>query len=228
MSGSDLQVHPSRWCQLRCRHCYTESGPDQRSALPGQLVEQAVRDAAGLGFGTLSVSGGEPLLYPTLDRSARCWPPGLVSGRRSRRTHSGLSARRVAELAPVTDLVAVSVDGTAASHDRMRGRRGAFDVMRSRLDLPRAARPRVRRGRRRRPAARCHPPEQGEHDRAGRAPRRRSRQSRLRSGGTESRQSGQDRRGGGGSGAEILVAAIPSGRRRSFASSATSPCAEPP
>jgi Fe-coproporphyrin III synthase len=129
---SDLQVHPSRWCQLHCRHCYTESGPDQRGALPGELVEQAVRDAAGLGFGTLSVSGGEPLLYPTL---AELLAAGQDAGLRTAFTTNalGLSARRVAELAPVTDLVAVSVDGTAASHDRMRGRRGAFDVMRARL-----------------------------------------------------------------------------------------------
>lgn len=134
----DLQVHPTRWCQLRCRHCYTESGPDQRAALPGHLVQQAVRAAAGLGFGTLSVSGGEPLLYPGLRDVLRV---GRESGMRTAFTTNGLglSARRVAELAPVTDLVAVSVDGTPAAHDRMRGRTGAFGVMRSRLHHLRAA-----------------------------------------------------------------------------------------
>ena len=134
----DLQMHPSRWCQLRCRHCYTSSGPDERTALPAELVEQAVQDAAGLGFGTLTVSGGEPLIYPGLRGL-------LAAGRRAGLltafTTNGLalSARRVAELAPVTDLVAVSVDGVPASHDRMRARRGAFDVMRSRLGHLRAA-----------------------------------------------------------------------------------------
>lgn len=135
---SDLQVHPSRWCQLQCRHCYTSSGPDQRDALPVDVLEQAVREAAGLGFGTLSVSGGEPLLYPGL---AGLLATGQRAGLRTAFTTNalGLSARRVAELAPVTDLVAVSVDGMPTSHDLMRGRRGAFDVMRSRLTHLRAA-----------------------------------------------------------------------------------------
>ncbi|MFL6100877.1 MAG: radical SAM protein [Actinomycetales bacterium] len=135
---SDLQVHPSRWCQLQCRHCYTSSGPDQRDALPADVLEQAVREAAGLGFGTLSISGGEPLLYPGL---AALLAAGQRAGLRTAFTTNalGLSARRVAELAPVTDLVAVSVDGRPGSHDLMRGRRGAFDVMRSRLAHLRSA-----------------------------------------------------------------------------------------
>jgi pyruvate-formate lyase-activating enzyme len=131
-------VHPSRWCQLRCQHCYTASGPDERAALPGRLVEDAVRSAAGLGFGTLSVSGGEPLLYPDL---MGVLAAGRTSGLLTSFTTNalGLSTRRIAELAPVTDLFAVSLDGVPESHDRMRGRRGAFDVMKSRLAGLRAA-----------------------------------------------------------------------------------------
>ena len=29
-----LQVHPTRRCNLRCLHCYSESGPDRRDELP--------------------------------------------------------------------------------------------------------------------------------------------------------------------------------------------------
>ena len=46
-----LQVHPSRRCNLRCRHCYSSSGPEQTGALPVELLADVVRDAAELGYG---------------------------------------------------------------------------------------------------------------------------------------------------------------------------------
>jgi MoaA/NifB/PqqE/SkfB family radical SAM enzyme len=45
-----LQVHPSRRCNLRCRHCYTASGPGERGALDVATLAGAMRDAAGLGY----------------------------------------------------------------------------------------------------------------------------------------------------------------------------------
>ncbi len=57
---SILQVHPSRRCNLRCKHCYSDSGPDVDATMElGQLL-RLVDDAAGLGYDVLSVSGGEP------------------------------------------------------------------------------------------------------------------------------------------------------------------------
>ena len=77
------------------------------------------------GYEVLSISGGEPLLYP-----------GLVSlslGARSLglRVHVitngfAVSARQVATLAPLLDLVAVSIDGDERMHDEIRRAPGSF------------------------------------------------------------------------------------------------------
>src|SRR5438445_13537306 len=69
LTGPDirvLQVHPTRFCNMRCLHCYSSSGPEERSRLAVPLLEETIRHAARLGYNMLSVSGGEPLLYSGL------------------------------------------------------------------------------------------------------------------------------------------------------------------
>src|SRR5262249_950235 len=68
-AGPDLRVlhvHPTRRCNLRCLHCYSWSGPAEHGALGLALLQRAAREAAELGYTMLSLSGGEPLLYPGL------------------------------------------------------------------------------------------------------------------------------------------------------------------
>ena len=61
-----LQVHPGRRCNLQCLHCYSDSGPAVSEQLNIDLLQAAVADAAAIGYKVMSVSGGEPLLYPAL------------------------------------------------------------------------------------------------------------------------------------------------------------------
>lgn len=135
---SILQIHPTRLCNLRCRHCYSESGPDARETLPADLVLRTVRDAAALGYGTLSVSGGEPLMYPELI-------PVLATARshgmRTLVTTNGtlLTDGRLSRLAPELDLLAISLDGPPAEHDLMRARSGAFEKLQRGLPALRRA-----------------------------------------------------------------------------------------
>ncbi len=52
-------------CNIACRHCYNDSGPDkkaQRIALEPMLAIVAQMPAAGIGH--LNLTGGEPFLYP--------------------------------------------------------------------------------------------------------------------------------------------------------------------
>lgn len=122
-----LQVHPTRRCNLRCRHCYSDSGPGVREELPLDLLEPAVADAAVEGYDVLSVSGGEPFLYghlPALLGAAR------RAGMRTTVTSNGtrLTGGRLRLVADRIDLLALSLDGVPASHDRIRGP-GAFDAL---------------------------------------------------------------------------------------------------
>jgi hypothetical protein len=55
-----LQIHPTRRCNLTCRHCYSESGPAVDASLPEQLVLKAVRHPAVVGYDVLSVPAASP------------------------------------------------------------------------------------------------------------------------------------------------------------------------
>ena len=126
---SILQVHPTRRCNLRCAHCYSSSGPELRTELGVEQLTRAVHDAAALGYGQLSVSGGEPFLYgelPQLLRSAREAGMGTTAVTNG----TVLTARRLEAVAPHLDVLAVSVDGTPAAHDLVRGSSTAFSRMR--------------------------------------------------------------------------------------------------
>lgn len=123
---SILQVHPTRLCNLRCLHCYSSSGPDVTESLPIGLLTAAVHDAGALGYDVLSVSGGEPFLYPELPSLLRA---GRNAGMRTTITTNAtaLTPRRIAAVRDLVDLVAVSLDGDETTHDRIRGKAGSFE-----------------------------------------------------------------------------------------------------
>ena len=120
-----LQVHPSRRCNIACEHCYSLSGPTEREDLPLEVLSACLDDAAVLGYRQLAVSGGEPLLYkPLAELLARARALGMLTSL----TSNGMlmTSRRWDLLAPLVDVVAISIDGTPQEHDRMRNRDGAF------------------------------------------------------------------------------------------------------
>lgn len=133
-----IQIHPTRLCNLECRHCYTESGPSQREALGLTVLCDALTDAASEGFATMSVSGGEPLLYPDL-RALLEHAKGVDM--RTTVTSNGtlLDAANLRELAGCTDLLAISLDGVPESHNHIRGSKDAFAMMARHLAAVRAS-----------------------------------------------------------------------------------------
>lgn len=129
-----LQIHPTRHCNLHCLHCYSLSGPREREAIAVETLCAAIDDALLEDYDAVSVSGGEPLMYRGLvDVLAHAKARGMLTAV----TTNGmlLTERAVQRLATVVDLVAVSIDGMAESHDRMRARAGAFDAMRRGLPV---------------------------------------------------------------------------------------------
>ena len=120
-----LQIHPSLRCNLTCGHCYSESGPGQELELDPDLAAAAIVDAAGLGYRTLAVSGGEPLLYRGLPRLLDV---ARDAGMTTTMTTNGLLLRqpRAGPVLDRLDGVAISLDGPPEVHDRIRGRAGAF------------------------------------------------------------------------------------------------------
>jgi MoaA/NifB/PqqE/SkfB family radical SAM enzyme len=111
-------------CNLRCDHCNFPANPSVE--LPTSEVLAAIDEFATAGMTRVSFSGGEALLRDDL--------PTLLAHAHRRQLFTslntnGLLARgRLDELVPNLDLLAVSLDGPAAHHDRVRGHEGAFDA----------------------------------------------------------------------------------------------------
>lgn len=133
-----LQLHVSRRCNLACRHCCSSSGPQHVDELPVAAWHDVIDDAAAAGYGVVGFSGGEPLMFGPLRalllhaRAARLRTTVTTNGML-------LDARRIAALRGAAGLVAISLDGTPESHDRMRGHPRAFATMARRLPALREA-----------------------------------------------------------------------------------------
>ena len=129
-----VQIHPTRRCNLRCLHCYSSSSPVESEMLQVELLCAAVSDAVAEGYNWVSLSGGEPLVYPALEQLLA---HAKAAGMGTAVVSNGmlLSPRRVDRLAPVLDLCVLSIDGIPASHNHMRGSTRAFELMASHLTL---------------------------------------------------------------------------------------------
>ncbi len=133
-----LQLHVSRRCNLACSHCYSSSGPKHVDELPVALWHGVIEDAASAGYNVVGFSGGEPLMFGPL-RALLLQARSL--GMLTTVTTNGmlLDARRIEALKGAAGLVAISLDGTPESHDRMRGHPRAFSTMARRLPALRDA-----------------------------------------------------------------------------------------
>jgi MoaA/NifB/PqqE/SkfB family radical SAM enzyme len=135
-SARIVQIHPTRRCNLRCLHCYSDSSPEATDELPPELVTRVLGEAAMLGYRVASVSGGEPFMYQPLPRLLTA---AKASGMRTQLVSNGLAITpsRLKAVTGLLDLLAVSIDGAPDDHDRMRAQAGAFRRLGDRLALVR-------------------------------------------------------------------------------------------
>lgn len=128
-----IQIHPTRRCNLRCLHCYSVSGPEERDFLTCDKLTEVLTDARAQGYTVASFSGGEPILYRDLGRLLR---HAKELGMRTTVTSNGmlLTGSRLADLAGCTDVLAISLDGIPDSHNHMRACDEAFDRMQANLE----------------------------------------------------------------------------------------------
>lgn len=64
---AELVIELNKKCNLACRACFGRSGEE----LPLKTAEKALREAAALGIKSARFTGGEPLLYPGLEKLLR-------------------------------------------------------------------------------------------------------------------------------------------------------------
>lgn len=118
-----LQWHITHACNLRCAHCYQE---EYQSHMPREELFRALDQFGELLAGQdvqgqINLTGGEPLLHPDFFPLAeeirrRGYRLGVLT---NGTLIDGDTAARLAGLSPV--FVQVSLDGTEAVHDGIRG-----------------------------------------------------------------------------------------------------------
>jgi radical SAM protein with 4Fe4S-binding SPASM domain len=119
----------TRRCNLSCMHCYADS---HDRAYPGELATAEGRalidDLASFGAPTVIFSGGEPLIRPDVfELAAYACERGLrvvLSTNGTLITED--AARRIRQVGFA--YVGVSLDGIGALHDKIRGKKGAYDA----------------------------------------------------------------------------------------------------
>ncbi len=118
-----------RRCNLRCKHCYSISGDvDFAGELSTDEVFRVMDDLERFRVPVLILSGGEPLLRPDIfEISHRAKSMGFYVGLSS--NGALIDRSNIDAIAGVGyDYVGVSLDGIGATHDRFRGKSGAFDA----------------------------------------------------------------------------------------------------
>jgi radical SAM protein with 4Fe4S-binding SPASM domain len=115
-------------CNLKCKHCYSDSGNSSKTELSTEEALKVVDQIADFGVTSLAFSGGEPLMRKDFFEVARhAVDAGLyVSVATNGTLLTEENARKLKEIG--VHYVEVSLDGAdAKTHDFFRGRSGAFD-----------------------------------------------------------------------------------------------------
>ncbi|MEJ2241452.1 MAG: radical SAM protein, partial [Candidatus Bathyarchaeota archaeon] len=115
-------------CNLRCKHCYSESGNISKNELSTEEAIKIVDQLADFGVTSLAFSGGEPLMRKDFYEVAH---HAVNSGLYVSLATNGtlLNSENVQKLKETgIHYVEVSLDGAdAKTHDFFRGKLGAFD-----------------------------------------------------------------------------------------------------
>jgi len=119
----------TRRCNLACAHCYLDAS--DRAARDELTTEEArafITDIAAMRCPVLLFSGGEPLQRPDVFELGRF---AIAQGLRAVLSSNGTLvtpevARQIADVG--FSYVGVSIDGTAATHDELRRKKGALEA----------------------------------------------------------------------------------------------------
>jgi radical SAM protein with 4Fe4S-binding SPASM domain len=118
----------TRQCNLRCVHCYNNSGSSRADdELSRQEAEEVLRDLAGFGVPSVLFSGGEPLmrkdLFELMTTARELGLRTVIS------TNGTLITTDMAKQIKAHDVsyVGISLDGIGPINDKFRAVEGAFD-----------------------------------------------------------------------------------------------------
>lgn len=115
-------------CNLSCKHCYLNCSPNRSEKIDYTLLASAIENLYETNpLRKISITGGEPLIYPdflNLVRYCSNFDVELILA-----TNATLMNKDIANgLKDLVDKVYISLDGCCSkTHDKFRNKRGAFN-----------------------------------------------------------------------------------------------------
>lgn len=128
----ELWLHITNDCNMSCSHCLFSSGPGQQQLPLDQLLQHAETAYSSLGCRLFALTGGEPLVHDGFSQLVE----GLLEYQDTRLVilSNGLLAER--KLSPAWPRerirLQISLDGSPAQHDAVRGK-GSFALVQQQL-----------------------------------------------------------------------------------------------
>jgi radical SAM protein with 4Fe4S-binding SPASM domain len=114
-------------CNLKCKHCYLQSGHCLANELTGKEWVTVLKQAQQLGVFGVNVSGGEPLLHKDFIEIAE-YIASIQTFNANLNTNGTLiNQGNIGLIAKAFSSVQISIDDVnAAKHDSIRGKQGSF------------------------------------------------------------------------------------------------------
>ncbi len=125
-----LQMNITRRCNMACKHCHVQAGPERAEMMNRETMMHCIHAAASQGISTIDITGGAPEMHPDLE-----WLIGQLSALKKRLiVRSNLSVMLEPDYRHFMDvfaghgveLVGSLPDYNAERSDRQRGT-GAFE-----------------------------------------------------------------------------------------------------
>lgn len=126
--GPVVVWNTTRTCNLRCRHCYSESDNKKYNEMNTQEAKQFIDDLADFKVPVILFSGGEPLVRPDFFELAEY---ASQKGIRTTISTNGtlITPEVAARLKKIgVGYVGISLDGIGEVNDTFRGRKGAYEA----------------------------------------------------------------------------------------------------
>jgi MoaA/NifB/PqqE/SkfB family radical SAM enzyme len=116
-----MDIALSEYCNLTCQMCRR---PSEALFMDEALCKKAISEAAEIGIGTISFSGGEPFVHPAIHRLLE---HAFSLGVKIQMVSNGtLIKRDKLDFLEQLDCLTISVDGTEEAHDHIRQRKGTW------------------------------------------------------------------------------------------------------
>lgn len=125
----DLTIELTDYCNLKCNHCYRESGPHKKEFINTNKLLLYLKKLTSRGLSTIHITGGEPLAHPDIitileETDKLCKNIVLL-------TNGTLINNNIINiLSKISNklIIQIDLDGNSAKpHDELRGISGSFD-----------------------------------------------------------------------------------------------------